>query len=326
MTTQFVRDALGKIDEALGTDNVQRVDAGESLFFERQMEAVESRLYEKKRRELKYRRLIPVSNRDGPGVETITYYFYTKTGIAKIIANPADDLPRSDVHATRHTQAVYSLGGSFGYSTRELRKAQFANVPLEMFKVDAARRSIRELENTLAWSGDTDHSIQGLLDHPNIPTVQAPVGASTFRDWARKTPDEIIADIGALVTGIRDGTNGVHEPNTLLLPIAQYNLIAQTPRATQSDMTILEYIQKPGNSFGLDTVDWLTELAGAGTGGTDLAFCYERDPEVLENRIPLEMQTLPPERRNLEFIVNVESENGGVVVRYPLALYSMYDI
>ena len=59
------------------------------MFFERQLESVESKFYEKKLRELKFRTFLPVSNRDGPGAQTITYYFYTKFGAAKIIASVA---------------------------------------------------------------------------------------------------------------------------------------------------------------------------------------------------------------------------------------------
>jgi len=323
MTTQFVSDGLRAIEEKLGS----RLDQGESAFFERQLESVESRLYEKKLRELKYRSLIPISNRDGEGAETITYYLYTKIGMAKIIANPSDDLPRSDVFASRFTQKVHVLATSFGYSTQELRAARFAGVALELFKVDASRRSIREKENGITWLGDTNHGIVGLFAHPNIPSVQAPLdGTATTRNWSGKTADEIIADVRLLTSGIRQATNGVHEANTMVLPISQYDIIANTPRSTISDTTILEFITKPGNSFGLTLVTWLVDILGQGTGATDMAMAYERDPEVLELRIPMEMRTHPPQMKNLEFIIPVEAENGGTVVRYPLACRFLYGI
>lgn len=333
--TRFVQDALGTaermgvfVDSAgnvLGVDAL-RGDAGETLFFERQLESVEQKLYETKLRELKYRKHIPVSNRDGAGAETITYYMWTRVGMAKIIANPSDDLPRVDVYATRFTAQVHSLGESFGYSTQELRAAAMANMPLETFKVSAARRAIHELENKLAFTGDANYNITGFLNNANIPTVQSPVGASTFRTWITKTPNEIIADVLTMVTGIRSVTNGVHQANTLLLPIVQYNHIAGTPRSDLSDTTILEFLTKPGNTYGLNEIDWITELAGAGTGATDMAMFYEKDPEVLEARIPMEMITHPPQIKNLEFTVPVEARNAGTVVRYPLACRTMYGI
>lgn len=330
MKSRYVTDSL-KVMRAMNQiapdDQRMKLDAGEAVFFERQLESVESRLYQTKYKELKYRRLIPVSNRDGAGASSIVYYIYSKVGMAKIIANPADDLPRSDVFATETIAKVFSIGTSFGFSTKEMRRAQFSGVPLEMLKVDSARRAVRVKESDIAWNGETAHNIVGLFDNTNIPNDQAPLNAATTsRAWADKTADEIIADISALISGVRIVTNGVQAANTLLLPIAQYDIIAQLPRSSVSDTTVLEFITKPGNSYGLDLVDWLVELEGAGTGASDMAFAYERDPEVLELRIPMEMQMLPPERRNLEMLTNIESEIAGVVVRYPLACRKMYDI
>lgn len=331
--SRFVQDGAAVIKQNVKRDHdpnvpaimLQRLDAGETAFLERQLESVEARLYEKKLRELKYRALIPISNRDGAGAQTITYYLYTKVGMAKIIANPSDDLPRSDVFASRHTQAVHVIGTSFAFSTQDLRRALFTGVPLELFKVDAARRSVREKENAICWNGDTDHLIVGLFANANIPNVQAP-DPGAGRAWSTKTPDEIISDILGMVSSVRSTTNGVHSMNTLLLPIAQYNIIAGTARTPQSDTTILRFIMQENNAFGLDLVTWLTDLDGTGTGASDQAFGYERDPEVLELRIPLEMITHPPQFRNLEFVVPVEAENGGTVVRYPLACTKLYDI
>ena len=57
-----------------------------------------------------------------------------------------------------------------------------------------------------------------------------------------------------------------------------------------------------------------------------MALCYELDDEVLQMHIPMEMQMLPPQARNMEFIIPVEAEVAGVVVRYPLACRTLYDI
>ena len=131
-----------------------------------------------------------------------------------------------------------------------------------------------------------------------------------------------------MTSGIREQSKGIHNGNTLLLPIEQYDIIAQTPRSSTSDLTILEFVTKPGNSFGLATIDWLpTELKDRFIGETkDGALMYERDPEVLEQRIPMELITYPIEIRGLENIINMEARNGGVVVRYPLAVTIMTGI
>lgn len=332
MTSKFVKDGAIICQNLIGDQAPPgfRQDAGDGLFFERQLESVESRLYEKKLRELKFRRLIPTTNRDGPGAATIVYYLYTKFGAAKIIANPTDDLPRVDVAATRHTADVRVVGDSFGYSTQELRNAQFSNVPLETFRASAARRAINEKMSDVAWNGDSVYGLIGVLDNPNVPDVQVAnaSGGGNSKVWGvDKTPLEIVNDIGDRITQVNEDTKEIHQPDTLLLPINKLQFIRRTPMSeTFPQMTIARWLMDPLNGFGLTTLEALPELTGSGTGSTDQGLLYERDPEVLENRIPMEMQTLPPERRNLQFHVPVEAEIAGVVIRYPLAMIKFYGI
>ncbi len=328
MRTQFVTDGLDVVNDLVRKGDGKRLDAGESLFMERQLEAVEPRLYQVKRRELKARSLLDVSNVDGPGAATITYYMYDKTGMAKIIANPGDDLPRADVFATRQTANVHNLASSFGYSTKDLRNAQYAGVPLEMQKVDAVRRTIREEENRIAWLGNTDYNIVGFLLNGNIPDMQVAqaAGGGLSRVWGvDKTPLEVVEDIAALVTNIENTTKQVHMGDTLLLPIDKLRYLAITPMSsTYPEHTILKYIKDPDNGFGITKVESLPELTGIGVGGTNKMVLFESDPEVVELRIPMEMQMLPPQARNLEFLVPVECEIAGVVVRYPMACHYAY--
>ena len=302
-------------------------DANETLFFERELESIDARLFEVKKKELVYREFIPVNNSVAAGANSYTYRQFDKVGMAKVISNFADDLPRADVFGQEFISPIKTLGTSFGYNTQELRAAAMANTPLDMMKADAARRSIREKESNVAWNGDDDSNLPGFLNNANIPVVATLTGAGGFT-WKLKTPDEIINDINILVTKIREDSKGTFEGDTLLLPIEQYNHIANTPRSATSDTTILEFITKPGNTYGLAKVAWIAdELDLAFTGGTeDGAVLYQNDSEVLEQIIPLEMVTHPVQERNLEFVVPVESRHGGTVVRYPIACAIMSGI
>ncbi len=297
------------------------IDPNAGLFMERELESLEAEIYRFKERELKYRMLIPVSNRDNPGAESITYRMYSRVGMAKIISDYSQDLPRADVYGTTVTLPVKSLGLAFGYNHQEIRAAQMAGISLDAEKAAAQRRGIREKESRIAWTGDTATGLQGFLTNTNVPTLAAAVGAGGDEEWTLKTPDEIIADIRLITSTVRSQSKGVHKADTLLLPNDQYDHIAGTPRSTHSDMTILEFITKPGNSFGLTTVEPMyTELDNAFVSGTkDGAVCYERSKENLELRIPMELQVYPMQEKGLEFQVPGESRIGGVVIRYPLS-------
>jgi len=302
-----------------------RFDVNETLMLARELESIEATLYEWKEKELKYRALISVTNADNPGAETITYRMITMVGMAKIIANYSDDLPRSDAFTKEYSQKVKTIATSFAYNTQELRAAAMANKPLDSLKASAARRAVREKENSIVWTGDISHGIIGFLNNTNIPTVAAAAGAGGTI-WALKTPDEMLEDVTTLVSLIRTQSKGIHSGDTLLLPIAQYTLITTLPRSANSDTTVAQFILQNA-AYGIKQIDWLNELSSAFVSGTkDGMALYEKDPEVIENRIPLEMITLPVQEKGLEFIIPVESRNGGVVIRYPLACAFMTGI
>ena len=94
----------------LGTSG-KRYDSVEdaSVFFARELDFVKSHAYDKQYPEFTALGLFPVSNEVDPGAESITYYAYDKTGIAKIISNYATDLPRADVKGEPHTAQVKSV-------------------------------------------------------------------------------------------------------------------------------------------------------------------------------------------------------------------------
>jgi len=196
---------------------------------------------------------------------------------------------------------------------------------LDSIKAGAARRSVREKENAVAWTGDDSHGIIGFLNNTNIPIVAAPAGASGTL-WSSKTPDEMLEDVSTLVSTIRTQSKGIHSGDTLLLPIPQYTLITTLPRSANSDTTVYQFILN-NKAYGITMIDWLNELTYAFVGGTeDGMVLYEKDPEVLENRIPLEMVIHPVQEKGLEYIIPVEARNGGVVIRYPLACAIMTGI
>jgi len=327
MYKQPILDMIGNVSDD-GRMIDWKEDAGESAFIERQLELVEGRVYEYKLRPLPFRQMFPVSN-EGQGAETIGYDLIRGSGIAKIIASGSDDLPRADTFVDRNFAVVRPVGIAFGYTTRELRQAAFGNVPLEARRGQAAARGMEEKLSDLAWNGDSVYNIVGLLDNTNITNTQAASPATgSDRTWSGgdKIASEVIADISSAITAMKTLTNGVHEPNTIALPFEPYEYIRKTPYSTQVPVSILRYITDPLNGFNINEIHQAPELADSGTGSTDQMLVYEKSDEVLQFRIPMEARSMAPEQRNLEFLINMEAECAGMVVRYPLALTKVYGI
>ena len=295
-----------------------RLDAAETAFFNRELESVKSKTFDVKFPELKARRLFPVSFDAGPGAESIVYQQYDQVGMAKIISSYADDLPRADVVAREFTARVKSFADSYGYNVQEIRSAAKAGKPLQTRKANAAKRAIMQLENRVAFFGDAPTGLQGFLSNPNVTRSTVPNGAGGSPLWANKTPDEILADLNAAADFVVSSTNGVEIPDTLILPLAQYNAIKGRPRSANSDKTILAYFLE--NNGYIKTVEWVNELKGAGTAGTDVMVAYRRDPDVLSLEIPQDFEQFPEQEQGLEYVVPCHERCGGVLVYYPMAI------
>ncbi len=302
-------------------DSVEhKLDANESIFFARELEVVESTLYEVRKKPLKFRQHIPVDNADDPGAETLTYEMFDQVGMAKIISDYADDLPTADVFATKQSVKVKSIGVGITYSSQELRAAALTGTPLAPKKTAAAKRASEEKLNSICWAGDSVNAIVGLLNNPNITEVAAAAGATSSNTvWSGKTTDEILYDIGVMVDTIRETTQGAFEGDTLLLPIAQYSIIAKKKYGTDSDKTILQHVLE-NSGYGINEIDWIPDLKNAFTSGTaDGAFFFAKDPEVLEMKIPMELMPYPVQEKSLAYNIPMEARAAGVVVRYPIA-------
>lgn len=299
----------------------KNLDEGESIFFARELEHVKSQTYDIKFPFLKARLLFPLSFEANAGAETITYEQYDQVGIAKIISNYADDLPRADVKGKEFTSRVRTLADAYGYNYDEVQSAKMAGKPLVTRKANAAKRAVMVLENKIAFFGDATHNIQGFLTNPNIQEVViAADGVGGSKTFASKisTPDLIIRDVTSMFTAVHDISKGVETADTLMLPLNQYNLLMNTPRLSGSDKSVMSWIMD--NNAHLKDIVWVEEMRGSGAGGTDKMVAYRRDADALTMEIPSEFKQLPVQERNLEYIVPCHERFGGVLIYYPLSV------
>ena len=298
------------------------LDADGAVFFQRQLEHIKAKSYDVRYAELKARQLFPVSNEAGPGVTTITYRTYDQAGAAKIINAYADDLPRADVAGKETTIPVRSVGISYGYNLDEIQSSQLTGAALDQRRANAARKSVEQVVNDVAFFGDATSGMGGLFDNPNIPTG-AVVNPGAGTEWVNKTADEILFDINDLFADIFETTKMVESGNTLLLPPAQWSYIMSTPRASNSDTTIGQYVAM--NSPYLNSVEDIIPVNECNAAnnpllGTDAMVAYDRNPDKLQLEIPVELEMLPVQQKNLEFVIPGRSRLAGLNIYYPLSL------
>lgn len=327
-------DALlnSSLSKAMSGTESMRFDSAEdaSVFFARELDHVKSQSYDVEYPELTAMSLFPVSNEADPGAETITYYSYDKTGLAKIISNYATDLPRADVKGKPITAFIKSLGDSYGYSVQEMRASRMAGKSLDARKGESARYQIDRLNNQIAWAGDPDNNLMGVLSKNNdVPLYVLPASAavSSSTKWADKTAEEILADINGMQKQVAAVTKNVERPDTLALPADVYIDIA-TRQIPNTGYTVKRFVEE--NAPYLKSIVSAGELQadspetnpyGADNGtGQNVALFFKNDARKLTIENPLPFYQYPVQPKGLEMIIPCEARTAGAIIYYPLSM------
>ena len=295
---------------AQSTGNAMRED--ESVFAARELDYVKARVYEKKRPPMLGLGLVPIASDAPEWAETIVYKTYDTVGMAKVVANYADDLPRADVLGMEHTVRVKTVADSYGFNFMELKASAGLGTNLPTKKGDAARRAIEVKLNKVAMVGDAEYGLYGMTTHPNIGVTTLPSGKA----WAQATGAEIIADLDALWNAVRLQSKGVHTPNRLVVASSLHALLTSKIYTEAHGITVWEFFGKKHPSLQLVEAP---EFDGAGAGGKHLLFIGEFDAENMSHELPMPFNQMEAQARNLEVVVPCYARTAGVVVHYPLA-------
>jgi len=296
-----------------------QLDANESAIFARQTEAIKRKAYDVKQKPLKGLTLIPISTEADSGAEFITYRSFTQIGLAKFAGDYAKESPRATAYGKEVTRKVYPIRDHYAYSIQEIRRAQMTGTDLTAKEALAARRAYDETLNQVALIGDTDLGIEGLLNQSNTTAFTvANDGTGSTKTWATKTADQIVRDINALVNAVVVATNGRELPDTVLLPLAQYNYIAATPRSANSDTTILAYILK--NNPYIKKIDWVSELTGIGAGSTDRMVAMVADEDHMTLEVPQPFEQFPAYLDGLVYKIECHGRTGGTILYDPASV------
>lgn len=301
-----------------------RFDSAEdaSVFFARELDYIKSQSYDVVYPEFTALGLFPMSNEVNPGAETITYYSYDKTGMAKIITNYATDLPRADVKGKPTTAMIKSIGASYGYSMQEMRASRMAGKSLDVRKAESARYQIEYLNNKIAWAGDAESGLVGVLSDGNdIPYYTIPQGTSGKTEWSSKTPEEILADINGMQKFVARTTKNVEQPDTLVLASDVFIDIS-TRQIPNTGFTVKKFLLEnaPYLKAIISAAELQADATDTNTTGKNVALLFKNDARkiTIENPMPFYQYAVQP--KGLEVVVPCESRTAGAIIYYPLSL------
>ncbi|MFT8928522.1 MAG: encapsulin [Sporolactobacillus sp.] len=282
------------------------------------LEQLDNVLYEPKYEELTARQCFDIKSDVPAGAETYAYNVMTRTGIAKIMANGADDLPLVDVDLKREHIDIYTIAVGYSYSVQELRAAQMANTPLDTARAAVARRAIAEKENKIAWLGDSKYNIKGTVNATGIQTQAVAQNAgATSTKWVDKTSEEIIEDIRKLrklITVLPGHANS--GSLCLCVPADQFEELNRR----YSDYDARSILQVLSGYEWFSMIHRVPDLKGVGVSGTDSMLIMDCSPEVMQLLISMDLTRLDPEWKYPRWKVPCEERLAGVIVRYPMGV------
>lgn len=288
-------------------------DAAQSAlgFAIKQQSHVETDVLKRKYPAIRYAELIPVDTSANPFAASVTHFSQDSVGKAKFMSGKGDDVPLVNLLRQKFEAGVNMAGIGYGFSVEEIGQAQMMGMNLSSDGAEAATLAFNQLVDEVAFIGSTDLGVQGLLNTTGITTAAA---AKTF---AASTPQEILAEVNGMLTGIWEATKGVELADTLMLPITQYGDITTRQLSADNTMTILEYIQK-SNIYTAQTGQPLTIVATHRL--TNKMVAYRRDPSVVKMHMPMPLRFLAPQMVNLQINVPGMFRFAPVNIRIPAAI------
>ena len=287
---------------------------------------VEAEVYARKYPSFAYADLIPVVTEGSEWARGTLFRSSDAAGKAEWISGKGFDMPYADVSRDQHLHGFDMAGIGYEWSLEEMQQAALEGRTLGTEKADAAKRIAEKKLYEIALNGDTAKGWTGLLNDPNVPQSDAAAtGSGSSTAWADKTPDQILTDINAAITGRYTATSEVEVVNTVLLPTARYQYLASTPRSGNSDTNILSYLLA-NNAYTAETgqpllVRGVRFLDDAGDGDTARMVVYRRERDVVRFHLPMPHKFLPPfQKSSMTWEVAGIMRTGGTEIRLPQAM------
>lgn len=297
------------------------LDAAQSVFFSRELEQIESKLYKVKYPDLEAEFFLPNRLQLPAGVDKYTWRLFDERSKAVPMAGHEDGAPVADVDGDESSTSMMSWAAAFAYNVEEIATAAHAGMPLEQMRAEAARRRLALALNYMALLGYTKKSIYGLFNQTVSQTYTTPAtGTGSSKLWSTKSADQILVDMFGMVDGIADNTldieGGANKALSLLVTKPNLRLISTKRLSTSvSDTTVLEFFLKQRPNVSVKGANYLPT---AGSIADSRTVCYDPTQVTWLGSIPFE--ALPVEQKGFRFVTNCRARGGGVITPFPKSI------
>lgn len=239
------------------------------------------------------------------------------TGGKNWIGKDANAIKGLSLDIGKTAQPLTLWGMEIGYTIPELESAQRAGRPIDSQKIEGMELKRNMDIDEQVYIGDTTLGYTGLINSAAVDLANVSNG-----DWSNPatTPDDILADINALLARAWKNTGYALCPTDLRLPPLKFGVLVTRKVSDAGNVSVLEYVRnncismaKNGRPLNIEPVKW---LEGAGVGATDRMVAYTNDSKRV--RFPLvPVQRTPLEYRGLYQLTTYFCRLGVVEWVYP---------
>ena len=301
---------------------------GGIAFYISQLAQIEQTIYATPYADITYLQDIPIVSGIPEHANHWVYRSYDGRGMGAFIGANASDLPRVAQSAKLHTVPLNYGGIECHYSLDELRTTASQNMPIDTMQQQLAYRAYEEHSQKVAYFGDSQLGMSGLLNHPNVTVTKASV------DYTTATGQELFNMLNDPLFDIIKLSKNYHMPNTVRVFPDLWKRMNSELMTGYSDTTVMEFF-KTNNAYTLMTGQEIdiqvrfqltaAELKAGGAvnaedgGQKDRVLIYEKNDRNLGVAKPIPFRMLAPQNKGLAVSVPAEYKISGTEIRYPLS-------
>lgn len=193
---------------------------------------------------------------------------------------------------------------------------------------ECMRFACDNLVERTVFFGDDAVGFKGFMNFPGVPTSNAVSGAASGTEWSKKTAAEMVKDINDGLAAVWTNSRGVFLPNTVFLPLEQFNLLATTPYTLGASAAVfqsaLDYVKKyniytnqRGKELEIIPIRYLKNANASSDKGRMILQDRSKRNQALPFPMGYTLQAPVPVPLGAEFYS--EQKHGSYVIRQPLS-------
>lgn len=267
-------------------------------------------------------KLFPIETVSAPWAETTKFVMSDSVGGEFELADDmTTNLSYVDITGKEVTQGIYTFRKGYRIYEKEIARYLHMGIPIEQQKISAVQKLYINTLNRLILFGHAAKQLPGILNHNAFLRMEAP-----YKLDATSNESQLIATLSAGGEAMWSATEQIFQPKVLVLPPRQYKYLTEQVRlgTSANDTTILPFFLK--NNMSIDNIDWMSELQGAGPGGSDMALFYTRNPEYFKVRITDPMRYREYIKEPFGMTRPVAFDYNGIIAYQPYSVLRMYGI